>query len=263
MVKLQIISDAHAEFQDDKYNPIIPSADILILAGDICCCSAEKDFDRYKRFIMQYIDNFSYILLVAGNHEYYTSKPSDRKNPTAWMDSVNKKIEIFAKSHKKLVFLNNSVFKLAVGKKKYHFIGTTLWSWVKPEDRKEAQSRMNDYMRIYKSETEKFSIEDMCKLFSKNLSFIKRSIILAKKNSAIPIIITHHKPFSKKTTLGVMDQLYETPLNKIIQKPIELWIYGHTHAKCDIKLNDVRIISNPKGYPYEHTKFDSRCVVDV
>ena len=35
------------------------------------------------------------------------------------------------------------------------------------------------------------------------------------------------------------------------------------HVKYDKKINGVRVVSNPKGYPSEHTKFDDTFTIHV
>lgn len=73
-MNVQIASDLHLELKwNEKYfekNPLIPLADVLILAGDIMCfdsgfCFIEHPFgDRVSCDFKQ-----TYVLL--GNHEYY------------------------------------------------------------------------------------------------------------------------------------------------------------------------------------------------
>ena len=57
-LKIQIISDIHLEFHEHKKNFrtlsfVKPSADILALLGDICCCASDADFAMYKKFISE------------------------------------------------------------------------------------------------------------------------------------------------------------------------------------------------------------------
>jgi len=71
-MKIQYCSDLHLEFKDNtrflEENPIIPSADILILAGDITYMQemyyAHPFFDYASK-------NWQQVYWVPGNHEYY------------------------------------------------------------------------------------------------------------------------------------------------------------------------------------------------
>ena len=67
-MKFQIVSDIHLERLQNLNNfVIIPKAQYLILAGDIC--NIEK-FDIYKRFLQKVCSLYEKVFLVPGNNEY-------------------------------------------------------------------------------------------------------------------------------------------------------------------------------------------------
>lgn len=66
-IVIQYMSDLHLERIDYQWT-IEPAAPILLLVGDI---GRLNDFDKYRAFIMQCCYQFTKILLVGGNHEYY------------------------------------------------------------------------------------------------------------------------------------------------------------------------------------------------
>ena len=71
----QILSDIHIEYQnDDAPNPLLyvkPSADILILAGDIGSLYKIKQLTDFLTKLCPY---FKATLYVPGNHEFYTQE---------------------------------------------------------------------------------------------------------------------------------------------------------------------------------------------
>lgn len=78
------------------------------------------------------------------------------------------------------------------------------------------------------------------------------------------IIFTHHKPYVEENkVLSDLDFAYQSNLNYIIKNPIILWCYGHTHIKDNIVINNVKIHSNPKGYPHQKTYYENDYMIDI
>jgi predicted phosphodiesterase len=274
MVKIQIISDTHLEFRGHNFKKMVkPSAPILCLLGDICACGSNSDFETYKNFIHYLAPKFEHIFHVSGNHEYYTTgNRAIGLNDT--IPGIDAKIRKFLKSFSNVYFLNNNTVKLEIDAKKYVFIGSTLWSKVFPESEKYIQSRMNDYYQIYmpnaeykkdntQTQVRKYNVGDMSKFHQKSVRYIKKEMKNIGPND-IGVLLTHHKPVRDKDPKELITQAYETDLVDIIIKPpIKLAAHGHTHEKYDKVVNKVRVVSNPKGYIGEHTKYDDTFTVTI
>ena len=280
MVKFQIMSDLHLEFRGMKFNKLFNvSASILMLLGDICACGNDNDFEIYKEFIKYISPKYKYIYHIPGNHEYYTC---GNKNITIkdTIPAIDLKIKKFLKSYKNVYYINNNTVKLKIDDKNYVIIGSTMWSFVDIENRKKIESTMNDYVDIYvpnKSsiltdpnikEIRKYKVDDMCNNHVRSVRYIKSE--LNKLNpSDICIILTHHKPYltknPKKDNIRFA-QAYESDIiGNAIKLPdnVKIWGYGHTHIKDDTIIDSVRVVSNPKGYPSQHTQFTPNFTVDV
>ena len=80
-MKIQYCSDLHLEFPQNyqfiKNNPIIPSAKILVMAGDIL---PFQMIDEFSDFFTELSDKFEQIYWVPGNHEYYGEDINFRSN---------------------------------------------------------------------------------------------------------------------------------------------------------------------------------------
>eukprot|EP00456_Euglypha_rotunda_P046557 TRINITY_DN37051_c0_g2_i1.p1 TRINITY_DN37051_c0_g2~~TRINITY_DN37051_c0_g2_i1.p1 ORF type:complete len:122 (+),score=4.54 TRINITY_DN37051_c0_g2_i1:76-441(+) len=100
-MRLQILSDLHLEFGDAYEKlPFIPvKAPILCLLGDIGYPSDEC----YRKFLLEQADRFWKVVVVAGNHEYYTS-PS--------VEHTNALISQICSLRDNLHFLNNSTLRI-------------------------------------------------------------------------------------------------------------------------------------------------------
>lgn len=279
MVKIQIVSDTHLEFRGENFQKIIkPSAPILFLLGDICACGTVRDFDIYKKFIIFLSTKFTHIFHIAGNHEYYTAGNKDItiKDTIPYIDH---KIRNFVKDFDNVYFLNNETKRLKIGRKNYVFIGSTLWTGVRPEDRKLVGTLMNDYEHIYMPNSRpigvkkedlpnwkpfrKYNIEDMSKIHIKSVKYIKKEMKNIQPNENA-ILLTHHKPVRDVDISKIISQAYETDLKDIIiREPFKLACHGHTHVRYDKIVSGVRVVSNPKGYISQKTNFDDTFTVDV
>lgn len=256
-LKLQIVSDLHLEFRPDDLDFLVPSAPILCLLGDVCVIGTNEDFKVYKKFIETIYDKYDLILHVPGNHEYY-NQTMKGKDTNCTMERINLRLRNFAKKKAKLHILNNNMLRIKIGSQKYNIIGTTLWTYVKPEDYGEIQGHMNDYRYIHVREKGKprgFKVKDMQALHKLAVSCIKRFVTISKKEGANCVLLTHHKPFVEKGDL--FSQAYETDMMYMFGDPIRLIAYGHTHQALNKTIKGVKVISNPRGYPRQRTGFKS------
>lgn len=257
---IQIVSDLHLEFigKKDKYNLLKPSARHLALLGDICCVVDNDDFNIFKAFINEILPLYDTIIMVSGNHEGYTKVRKPTSEHT--LQYTHEKIRsFFRQTSKKLHYLQNNTLKIKVGKKKYHIIGTTLWSYIPPEAQPILQKSLSDYKNIYVQDNKdirRLLPSDVTAMFKHNYSYIRNQIIRAKEEGATTIVLTHHCPFIKPTYgKDLLDYGYYTNCKAILDRHVVLWGYGHTHIKDNHVVNGTRFYSMPKGYPGQHTEY--------
>lgn len=266
-VKLQIVSDLHLEFRPDNIKFLKPSAPILCLLGDICVCATKEDFATFVAFIAEVSTQYERIIHIPGNHEYYIQGHKGDRNPSNTIQGVNKKLLKVAQTFPKYVPMINSRIQLKIGKKKLHIIGTTLWTHIPEEHAVHLQRSMNDYEYIHileKKQMRKIRAADMNKIHKKSTSFIKRCLTVAKKEGISCVLLTHHKPvWDPVDAASKYGHGYATDLRDIIKSPLRLVAYGHTHIADRRKINGVSIVSNPRGYPGERTKFNPSFTVTV
>lgn len=273
-MKIQIVSDTHLEFRNNSFKNLIkPSAPILFLLGDICVCGTNDDWNTFKKFLTFLSPQFKYIFFVPGNHEYYTSSKNITNSET--ISGINLKIKKFIKTLGNVYALIDSAIKMTINEIKYVFIGTTLWSYIEPKNYKLINSSMNDYSSIWVQndkiiDTDKkpnrfrhYNVHDMSKLHIKSVKFINRT--LKKINTdETAILLTHHKPIRDEPITNKISQAYESDLKDIIIKhPLKLACWGHTHKKYDKIINNVKCVSNPKGYPHQNTMYKNDYTVDI
>lgn len=90
---IQIASDLHMEmWSRQRFYPlqhllehvVERSAPVLALLGDISVCGDAAGFTEYKKFVTYQAQQFSQVLILAGNHEFYCG-PDYPVSTTAWL----------------------------------------------------------------------------------------------------------------------------------------------------------------------------------
>lgn len=266
----------------DSINPTNSTIEVnLILAGDI----GNPFMSNYEEFLIlctQYYDN---IFIIAGNHEFY-----NLNNQVHTMDQVINQIKnicsninVTLDNSGKIYFLNNTVIK----HKNIFILGTTLWSYVDSNSKKYSEF-INDYNYI-----NEFSIRQNNQLFDNNKIWLQETLNNIKlltdqtnqtnqtdqtdhidqtnqTNSIKCIVITHHMPsFAlvhkkfKSKLYSHMNAYFASDLDYLITKPVNYWIYGHTHTQSRQLLNEIEMCCNPLGYSDEKSLYKSKYLIEI
>ena len=138
----------------------------------------------------------------------------------------------------------------------YYIIGTTLWSDIKIDVPKHIVKihGMNRY--VYEQK------------FFNSLKFLRTQIEKCKEKNGKAIVITHYLPsFSLlpvQKVNALYASLYASNLDWLIQEPVKLWIYGHSHICKDTVINGVRVVSNQKGKGNEGVEnYEKNFVIEI
>jgi predicted phosphohydrolase len=235
MFSFQFASDLHIEINDVNINPlnyIVPTADILILAGDI---GSLYKLDQLYNFIKDLSIYFKYILYIPGNHEYYIM---NNYNAVSINMLKNRLTKISNKIDNLLILDKDSVIIDNVC-----IAGCTLWS--------EPQCKIPNFIvkikginnEIYKS------------YHKKDLDYINKMIDYCNEKKYKLVVVSHYPP-TYKTLKNVKKRdkfisLYATNLDYLLdENKVHTWICGHVHTNFDFKSdNNCRIVSNQKGKP--------------
>ena len=285
-MKVQIISDVHLEFYEDKsYNFIKPTAPILCILGDLCCCD-NSGFIKIKRFFDKISSWFKLILWIPGNHEYYQERCAGKNGTAANVDMQSARL---CSKYPNIRFLKNSRLEYLHQRVLYRFICTPLWTYIPPRLGKEVEKFMSDYAKIHiwnpRSKAPRhLTYKDVNAWHRRGVNYIKKEIENSRKlkqnlkrkikyrsvkggaRAKIPpmdytsvktIILTHHKPFISNRKIPEKERVaYESDQSNILNSGhIDVWCYGHTHEYCHKKIGKCTVASNPRGYPREKTGF--------
>lgn len=239
-MKIHLVSDLHLEMS--KFHPIYLSkvdCDVLVLAGDIGAPFTRK----YKNFIDLCSRTFKYVILVAGNHEYYNKKHT--------IEQINEQIEKVASLYSNIYFLQQKMVIL----EGIRFIGCTLWS-----NPLNDTGLTNDFTRINGLDEIKY----------KQLHYSDKlwlNHVINEPFDGQTIVVTHHVPsfslLNSKYTDTIMNSYYASNLDNLFEK-VNYWFCGHTHTSICKEINNCVCVINPYGYPSQlDTGFCKDLIIEV
>ncbi len=273
---LQYASDLHLELRKLRTIPVIKpikeGQTYLALCGDI----GNPFVPTYKKFLDMHTDLYAHILILSGNHEYYTGK----KQRT--MRNADDEIQKIVDEYENVTYLNMN--RIIIGRTK--FIGCTLWSNVS-EIEEIAESIMNDYKHIFidspdteerfeyifsdyrnqkkfiRSGRRRLKASDVSLIHIRMLKWLQNQINKFDPNDNKRkydniIVLTHHAPsFSMLDKSDLYSMCYGTNCEDMMVLPIKYWISGHTHVSKQVTINETTCLSNCMGYPGQKgTNFD-------
>lgn len=237
-MKIQYASDLHLEFGENskwlKENPLIPSADILVLAGDI----GYLGDDNYQKhpFWDWASENFKQVIVVPGNHELYKLYDIN-----ALQDGIILEVRPNVKVH------YNDVIHLG---EDTDLIVSTLWAHIPPAESYMTERCVSDFMRIkngqYRLSADRFNEEH-----ARCRHFIEKAVAESKASKII--VATHHVPsfelMSPEFLNSSINGAFTAELgNYIADSRIDFWIYGHSHRQINKTIGHTRCVSNQLGY---------------
>ena len=205
-LRIQIASDLHLEFYSQNDPPrftdiLVPDAPVLALLGDISVISDPIALEHYERFLTEAAGIFERILILLGNHEFYTQ----RRIPTS--ELVGSLREMCGRVNPITISIleNNSVVINNV-----RVTGCVLWSKIHKHHTvlgaqkagrdpcKTAEFMMNDFRQIYTAchddKRRCITADDTNNWHAKSLLFLEKEARAATAARQRLLILTHHAP---------------------------------------------------------------------
>lgn len=254
-MKIALASDIHLEFGVIELENT-QSADVLILAGDICQAVDVNNDTTMGRtcqtFFEQVSARFPRVIYIMGNHEHYQGD--------------------YARSRERLQNMLDShgchnvhlLEKDTVTIEDVTFIGGTLWTDFNREDSLcmwHASQSMNDY-RVCKNSgrgisgggyASRLQPEDTLADHKAMLDYIR--VVTEGQGDKKFVVAVHHAPSSEsvaecyKGDLLMNGNFYTDLSEFILDRPqIRLWVHGHMHHRSDYEIGSTRVVCNPRGY---------------
>lgn len=254
-MKIQYASDLHLEFGENskwlKDNPLIPSAEILVLAGDIGYLG-DANYKTHP-FWDWASRNYKQVIVIPGNHELY--KFFDINELTeGWILEIRHNIRAYY----------NCIIPLG---EEIDLIASTLWAKIPPSEEYLTEHCVSDFKRIRNGEyclsAQRFNDEhDRCR------DFIEKAV--AESNAKNIIVATHHVPsfvlMSDEFSDSSINGAFTVELgNYIADSRINYWIYGHSHRNINKTIGNTQCVSNQLGYVFqnEHWSFRRDAFIEI
>lgn len=242
MIGIQVASDLHIEYNEDSDSPdplkyIDPSADILILAGDI---GSLYRLQQLKFFLNELCKKFQIVLYVPGNHEWY-ALPGHEAIP---LRQLEKRLATLGKSIENLYILDRSSVRIG----NVCIAGATLWS--------NPKCKVPPFIvRVSELGTREYA-----KRHTEDLTYVSNIINHCRSNGYKLVVVTHHPPSMRVTQDAgkrkKFQSLYATDLEYLLDKnKVHTWICGHVHKNFDfVSEKGTRVLGNQKGKPKDRIR---------
>ena len=234
----------------------------------------------FEQFISFCSFKFESIIILAGNHEYYSNVKDARS-----VGAINRYLRDIHIRFPKVKLLENK----AISINGVRIVGATLWSHVPshqsvefalencqdPSETVEAQ--MDDYNLIYVSEQDSSAtadsfdgggelegggrirrarIADTNRWNALSRSFIEDEARAAKEARENLLVLTHHTPSFHGTSAphygtdpSGLSSAFSNNFDPLLQTgAVHTWCFGHTHYNSDQLRNGTRLATNQRGY---------------
>lgn len=254
-MKIQYASDLHLEFAENskwlKENPLIPSADILVLAGDIGYLG-DANYKTHP-FWDWASDRYKQVIVIPGNHELYKYFDINELHD-GWTMDIRPNVKAY---YNCVIHLDEDT----------DLVISTLWAHVAPTEEYLTEHCVSDFKRIrngkFRLSSQRFNEEhDKCR------AFIEKAVAESRANNII--VATHHVPSFEL----MADEFKDSPINGaftvelwqyIADSRIKYWIYGHSHRNITKTIGNTVCLSNQLGYVFqnEHYGFNRESFIEI
>lgn len=261
-MQIQIFSDLHCDARPGWIPSLVPGADLVVCAGDVC--EGMEEALSYLRVSLSEVP----IVTVAGNHSFYR-----RRYPEEMASGLMKAERLG------IVFLECAA-RVIEG---VRFVGATLWTdyalygeHTRPLAMDVAHRRLNDHRLItwQREPWLRFRPEEALHLHRQARASLDRA--LAEPFDGPTVVVTHHAPSMRSIAEQyrvndphgnpmLLNAAFSSDLEPLIElhQPA-LWVHGHTHHSFDYPIGRTRVVCNPHGYGSENAAgFNPHLVVEV
>eukprot|EP00755_Sulcionema_specki_P031060 Sspe_Gene.95832::Locus_68145_Transcript_1_1_Confidence_1.000_Length_1107::g.95832::m.95832 len=269
---LHVISDIHLEYYGSNFRRFLlaipgfgtqPAEALantyLILAGDI----GDPGSLTYAAFIRRVSSLYRAVIVIAGNHEYYHTRPPSYASRT--MAETDALMQRVCSQHDNVHLLRNSWVDLGP----FAVIGSTLWGAL-PDgeaERLELSESLSDFSHIYTERARQLTPEAYEGMGKECRDYLRRAIREVALLEKPVVVVTHHAPDKEvlrggKAEVDLRERFGDLPFDSLaapyasagmdeVARQTALWVHGHVHCSQEVWWNGTRVLCNALGYKDE------------
>jgi hypothetical protein len=277
---VQVASDLHIEMWSRAglglHNElldmvIVPSAPVLVLLGDVGTPAGMQGMQAYTSFVYNMAEKFELVLLLAGNHEFFSGvADGDGKGPQPMsVQDIKRAIRIVCE----LAPRGNVFFldRLAVMVNDVRVAGCTLWTNIDPLAEAYIGSTANDFKLTWVDDettlgglhpdVRPLTPADTRAWHNSDVAFLAHEASIAKQLDQNLLVLTHHAPSFDRTVKAIhessplasafcsnLDYMLQYGRRRSVFSNIHTWCFGHTHWNANFIKRGVRVLANQHGY---------------
>lgn len=262
-MRAHLISDLHTEFFPYTYTPPPGGCDVVVLAGDI---GSPKHPGRLSA-VLAGAARHAPVIYVPGNHEFYNHGLAE----------CHRRLEGIAyragEGAPHRIHLLTGGRNVVIGG--VRFAGMTLWTDFglngNPVLGELAALGLRDFKIIRTDQDTVLTPRYVAELHRCERNTLERTHGLADMHDERLVVVSHFLPAP-----GSLDTRFRgSPLNPYfctdlsamitgyLSRRLVAWFHGHSHASCDYRVGQCRVVCNPRGYERENQAYDKHLTVDI
>lgn len=268
IIHFDLISDIHLDFwveyssnhikqnqRLDKFVHIIlpeEPSELLVIAGDLGHYNKQNFI-----FLEKLKEHYKYILLVAGNHDYYLVTKSIKNKYKRNSIHRFQEMKIMAEQIPGVLFLDGNTIEIGG----ITFGGAGMWY-----DFQYGIHQLNiDVKKIYDSwksiSNDSVLIEGLPRLVE--AMYVQELTKLKKILDISDVVVTHISPDWSNVPLDKINDIsnsfyYFNGRELLYNLNRKIWCFGHIHRRVDYIFEGCRLINASLGYPDENNKIPKK-----
>lgn len=277
---IRLFSDIHLDFDVkhglDIWQPNHLPNDhemTLVIAGDLWyeanwAKPTSNLLSQNEPWIVTMSKRFKHVVLVLGNHDYWTVT---YEREFTLKDNVETCRKLIADLGLTNVHLLEQSAVVLDGVK---FVGGVLWTSMKKGGLKFRARSVNntDYTFIrFGPKRERLDADDVYEVHRQTVRSIHRLAVRDNPDQRL-VVLTHMAP-----SFQSIDSMYHTSAEynrnffyfsdlerTALATKADFWFHGHIHKSADYSIGDTRVLCNPRGYSAEQiTDYDPWLIIDT
>jgi metallophosphoesterase superfamily enzyme len=266
------------EFEAQMAQYLVP-ADYIVVAGDI-----SNNMLMSVRFLQWLASKYKMVYWTHGNHDYVVDNitmPHVRISNYEYIQAIDKLIHMVDKdskiftNKKNIVWLNKDTPAKKIPGTRHTIAGSmgvadfTYGLLLAPK-----KYNKSWYVKHWPSWYDGLGWRMDVQKYLKFIIEEKANMMNLIVGQMPTIMVTHFMPshatvarkFQSDWRSGYFTFDGHKHLKEFNKNGGEYWLFGHTHERVDIKHNNIRLMSNPKGYPdeiYHHEERSRKCLLEL